>query len=326
MSAPATLVVVNPAAAAGRTGREWPLIRDALDEAGVEFEHRLTLARGDATAITRAALAAGTERVVAVGGDGTLNEVANGFFGENGGPPIRPGAVLGMVPAGTGGDFRRSAGIPREPHAAAVLLARGDRRPCDVGRIEYLGADGAAIGVHHFINIADCGLGGEVALRAAGPTKRAGGRATFAWAAMRSVVSYGRKPARVVADGVPIEGPMQNVVLANGRYFGGGMLVAPDADLADGMLDVVVIGDIGRLRSLLGMPRIYRGAHIGRPGVLVMRAARVEVTPLEGAQMLFDVEGEQIGAAPAIATVLPAALDLCAPRPRGGPVPAGPAS
>jgi len=319
MSTPDTLVVVNPAAAAGGCGREWPVIRDVLERAGVDFEHRLTLARGDATVITRGALADGFERVVAVGGDGTLNEVLNGFFAEDGGPPVRPGAILGVVPAGTGGDFRRSAGIPREPNAAAALLARGDRRPCDVGRLEYLDPDGAPIGVHHFVNIADCGLGGEVVLRANSSSKRSGGRATFAWAAIRSVVAYGRKPARVVADGVPFEGQVQNVVLANGRYFGGGMLVAPEADLADGMLDVVVMGDVGRLRSLMAMPRIYSGGHLGRPGVVVMRAARVSVIPLHGAQMLFDVEGEQIGAAPAVATVLPGAIDLCAPRsPRPG--------
>ncbi len=317
-----TLVVVNPASAAGRTGRLWPEISRALEAAGVEFEHRLTTGRGEATEMTRSALREGVDRVVAVGGDGTVNEVLNGFFEEGGDTAVRPGAALGLIPNGTGGDFRRSVGIPHEPRAAAALLARGDRRPCDVGRIEFLDADGHRLSIHHFLNIADCGLGGEVVMRANRSSKRVGGKATFAWASVRAVVAYGRKPARVVVDGTPVQGLMQNVVVANGRYFGGGMLVAPDADVNDGLLDVIVLGDIGRLRTVVNMPLVYRGRHIGHPGVVALKGRRVEITPLSGSRMLFDVEGEQIGGAPAVITVLPSAIRLCAPA-RGATAPAG---
>lgn len=310
---PDTLVVVNPASAGGRTGRHWPTVRRALEEAGVDFDHRLTGEPGEATTLARTALRQGTRRVVAVGGDGTLNEVLNGFFDEAGEAPIAPGAVLGLVPSGTGGDFRRSVGIPHDIRAAAALLARGDRRFVDVGRIEYLDAAGAATRVHHFLNIADCGVGGEVALRANRSRKLMGGRATFAWASVRALVAFGCRPARVDVDGTVLTGRMQSIVVANGRYFGGGMLVAPEADVSDGLLDVVVLGDISRRQAIAGLRRIYRGEHIGQPGVSALRGHRVEITPVDGSRLLFDVEGEQVGAAPAVLTVLPGAVTLCAP-------------
>ncbi|HET9052469.1 MAG TPA: diacylglycerol kinase family protein [Candidatus Dormibacteraeota bacterium] len=304
-----TLVVVNPASAAGRTRREWPAIRTCLLEAGVEFDHRMSSAQGDCAILAREGLREGYERIVAVGGDGTLNEVVNGFF-DTDGSPIRAAAMLGMIPSGTGGDFRRSAGIPREPHAAAALLARGDVRPIDVGRIDY--AEEPAGGVHHFVNIADCGLGGEVAARANASSKRFGGTATFYWASMRAIAVFGRRRCRIEVDGVPFEGRVQNVVVANGSWFGGGMWVAPDARLDDGLLDVVVIGDASRLRTVLESRRIYKGTHVGRPEVLVMRGREVRVTPRDTVPFRFDVDGEAIGRAPATLRVLPGAVRLCA--------------
>jgi YegS/Rv2252/BmrU family lipid kinase len=302
-----TVAVVNPASCAGRTGRSWPETRRVLAAAGVEVEERLTTAPREATELTRAALREGCERVVAVGGDGTLNEVVNGFLDADG-SAIAPLAVLGLLPSGTGGDFRRTAGIPASAAGAAAVLAAGASRPVDVGRITL---DGAA--PRHFINIADCGIGGEVVGRVNRSSKRAGGTATFLWHSLASLLSYRPRAARVEIDGVAEEGRYQNVVIANGRYFGGGMCVAPGADPADGLFDVVLFGDLPRLRSLTGIRRIYAGTHIGQPGIRLLHGRRVRVTPLEQPPLCFEMEGEEVGPAPATLEILPGAVRLCAP-------------
>ncbi|HEV7466529.1 MAG TPA: diacylglycerol kinase family protein [Candidatus Dormibacteraeota bacterium] len=302
-----TVAVVNPASGAGRTGRSWPEMRRVLSAAGVEVEERLTTAPREATELTRAALLEGCERVVAVGGDGTLNEVVNGFLAADG-SALAPGAVLGLLPSGTGGDFRRSAGIPTAAAAAAAVLAAGATRLVDAGRITLDGAE-----PRHFINIADAGLGGEVVARVNRGSKRAGGTATFLWHSLASLLSYRPRAARVEIDGAAEEGRYQNVVVANGRYFGGGMCVAPGADLADGLFDVVLFGDLPRMRSLTGIRRIYAGTHIGQPGIRLLRGRRVRVVPLEQPALCFEMEGEEVGPAPATVEILPAAIRLCAP-------------
>jgi YegS/Rv2252/BmrU family lipid kinase len=304
---PTTVAVVNPASGAGRTGRRWPELRRALAAAGVDVEERLTTAPGAATELTRAALRDGCERVIAVGGDGTLNEVVNGFL-DGDGAPVAPGAVLSLLPSGTGGDFRRTAGIPAETAGAVAVLAAGHSRPVDVGRLTLDGGP-----ARHFVNIADCGIGGEVVARVNRSSKRAGGTATFLWHSLASLLVYSPRAARLEIDGAVEEGRFQNVVVANGRYFGGGMCVAPGAELGDGLFDVVLFGDLPRVRSITGIRRIYAGTHIGRPGIRMVRARRVRVVPLEQPPLSFEMEGEEVGPAPATLTLLPGVLRLCTP-------------
>lgn len=306
-----TLVIVNPASAGGKTGREWPRVQRCLVDAGVEFEARMTSATGDATWLAREGLREGYARVVAVGGDGTLNEVVNGFFDPQTREPVNREAVLGMLPSGTGGDFRKTAGIPMAHASACALLARGDVRVVDAGRIDFHG--GGAPGPRWFVNIADCGIGGDVVHRVNASRKAAGGTATFLYHSLAALMTYGHRMVRVDVDGEVVEGPMQNVVVANAQFFGGGMRIAPDARLDDGLFDVVLLEDLGRRRALTGIGTLYRGRHVGRPGVTVRRGRVVTVTPLEQRPILFDVEGEQIGRAPATLTCLPGALRLCAP-------------
>jgi YegS/Rv2252/BmrU family lipid kinase len=306
-----TLVIVNPASAGGRTAKQWPLLQRCLVDAGVEFEARITSAPHDAITLTREALREGFQRVVGVGGDGTLNEIVNGWFDPDTREPINPDAALGLLPSGTGGDFRKTAGIPMHHAAACALLARGDTRRIDCGRIDYHG--GGAPGPRWFVNIADCGIGGDVVHRVNRSRKPAGGTATFLWHSLAALMTFGSRLVRIDVDGRVSEGPMQNVVVANGRFFGGGMQIAPHAAIDDGLFDVVTIAELTRRRSLRGLSGLYRGRHIGRPGIGFTRGRVVTVTPLEQRPVLFDVEGEQVGRAPATLTCLPAALRLCAP-------------
>ncbi|MBJ7595582.1 MAG: diacylglycerol kinase family lipid kinase [Candidatus Dormibacteraeota bacterium] len=316
---PRTLVIVNPASAGGRTGKRWPALRGALDTAHITYDVHHTTAPRDATAATRDALTSSYTRVVSCGGDGTLNEVVNGFFAaDDAGTPINREAILGVLPSGTGGDFRRTTGHPTDPTALAAILAANHTRRIDAGRITY---DSPATPPTHFINIADCGVGGEVVARVNRSNSKGGGvRGTvvFLVITLKVLTTFGGRPIRLILDGHSAEMQIDNVVIANGRYFGGGMRIAPSAELDDGWFDVVVLPALGRMRTLVAMPSVYRGAHIKQPGVLVKRARTVRVEPLDNRALLFDIEGEQIGIAPATLTCLPGALRLCVPRSAAG--------
>jgi diacylglycerol kinase (ATP) len=299
---------MNPASAGGRTLRRWPGTLRALHAAGVLFTVHRTTAPGDATNAVRRALTGGFRTIVSVGGDGTLNEVVNGFFDKDG-APIGEDARLGLLPSGTGGDFRRAVGIPSDIRAAVRLIASGSVRHIDAGRIEFDG------GRRFFVNIADCGMGGEVVARInRGGRARRGtpGSAVFLGTSLATLLGYAARTAHIEIDGTTLDRTVRSVVIANGTCFGGGMRVAPDAELDDGQFDVVVIGETGRLRALTGLPSLYRGRHLTRPEVEVYRARTVRVS-CDGRPMLFDVEGEQVGTTPATLTCLPDALTVCAP-------------
>lgn len=304
-----TLVVVNPASAGGSTRRRWREAASLLLAGGTDYETHMTTAPGDATLAVQRALRAGCRRVLVMGGDGTLNEVVDGFFDADG-TPLGQAAVLGLIPGGSGGDFRRSAAIPAAVPAAVALLSAGTLRRVDAGRIDF--DDGSR---RHFVNIADCGLGGEVVARVNRSRLKAGGlRGTtvFLGQSLAALWTFGSRPVRLTLDGDTMDREVQSVVVANGRFFGGGMHIAPRALLDDGLFDVVVIDARGRGRSLRGLPSLYRGRHLGQPGVSVHRAARVRIDS-PGRPLLFDVDGEQVGRTPATITCLPGALRLCAP-------------
>ena len=305
---PDTLVVVNPASAGGRTLRRWPRTAELLSALGFDFDVHFTRAPDDATAVVRAALREGVRRIVAVGGDGTINEVVNGFFDDDG-SALGARAALAVVPSATGGDFRRTAHIPMAPFESTRLLSDGAPRHVDVGRIDF--DDGSH---RHFINIADCGIGGEVVARVNRNRHKGGGvrgSAVFFWESMAALVTFAGREVRVTLDGEEMERAVQSVVVANGRYFGGGMRIAPDALLDDGLFDVVIVAAMSRARAITSMPSLYRGSHVGRPGVELRRARVVRVEHRDR-PLLFDVEGEQVGQTPATITCLPGAISLYA--------------
>ena len=219
------------------------------------------------------------------------------------------------MPSGTGGDFRRAVGIPHDRDAAARLIATGSVRHIDAGRIEF--EDGRR---RFFINIADCGMGGEVVARVNRSRYKGGGvrgSAMFLGTSLSTLLEYAGRTARIEIDGTTLDRSVRSVVIANGLYFGGGMRVAPGAVLDDGLFDVVIIGDTGRTRALTGIVSLYRGRHLNRAEVEVYRARVVRVES-DGEPMLFDVEGEQVGTTPATLTCLPDAITVCAGASGGG--------
>lgn len=312
MLAPRTVVIVNPKSQGGRLGKRWAEVADTIGRA-FPFDEAVTERPGDATRLAREALRAGAERVVAIGGDGTVNEVVNGFFDEQG-QPIAPEASFALLPYGTGGDFRKTLHLPTKLAEAAAVIAANHRRKIDVGRLSFVSASGEP--VHRiFANIASFGSSGEVDRRVNGSSKWMGGKLAFLVATARTTWSYKNQRVQMTFDGTDrVETTINTVVVANGRFFGGGMKVAPEAELDDGRFDVVAMGDFGFGDLLKSGRRLYKGTHISMEKVTTRRARVVEAEAVEpGAVIELDVDGENPGRLPARFELLPGALWVIAP-------------
>src|SRR5262245_17146419 len=317
---PRTVMIVNPQSQGGRLGKRWKDIADTIARA-FPFEEAVTQGPGDATALTRAALRGGAERVVAIGGDGTINEVVNGFF-DDAGAAIAPGASFAVIPFGTGGDFRRTVQMPTELADAAKVIAANQRRSIDVGRLEFTRTGGGRA-ARMFVNIASFGVSGVVD-RLVNESSKKLGRLAFAVATARATWSYKNQRVQLVFDGGErVEATINTVAVANGRYFGGAMMVAPNAELDDGMFDVIAMGDFGFGDLLRSGQRLYKGTHLTMDKVTARRARVVEAEPIDpGAVIELDVDGENPGRLPARFELLPSALWVVVPG-AGGRAPAG---
>lgn len=299
-------LIVNPRSAAGRTGRHFDRIARAVRNAVGEFECAFTRAPGDGARLAREAVRAGGTLVVAVGGDGTASEVIDGL--SDVGRPRDPDPLFGFIPRGTGGDLRRTLGLPQDLDEAARALAGRREIVCDLGRIEFAGQDGA-VQVRHFANVAGCGVSGVVAREVNRGLKLGGGKLSFMIASARALVGWRDQPIRWRADGGPwTEARVTSLSVCNGRYFGGGMQVAPDARIDDGLFDVVVWSGLGLSDFVTKKRMLYDGTHVTLPNTQVIRARTVEAEAVSGAPVLLDVDGEQPGTLPARFTMLPGAL------------------
>ncbi len=313
MVAPRTTVIVNPNSQGGKLRERWHEVSETLSRA-FPFEEAMTTGKGDATKLTREALRAGAERIVAVGGDGTINEVVNGFF-ENG-VAIAPDASLGMIPFGTGGDFRRTLKLPTEVADAAAVIAANQRIKIDVGRLDFTTMTGGAE-TRMFANIASFGVSGVVD-RLVNESGKKLGRLSFMLATARATWSYKNQRVQLVLDGKDrVEATINTVAVANGRYFGGGMMVAPNAEIDDGTFDVIAIGDLGFGELLTSGRRLFKGTHLAMDKVTARRAKLVEAEGIDpGSVIELDVDGENPGKLPARFEVVPSALWMVVPAGR----------
>ena len=252
--------------------------------------------------LARGAVDRGATLVVAVGGDGTLNEVVNGVAGST--------AELATLPLGTGMDFVRTYGIPTRFDDAVHVAVDGSVRTIDAGRVTYR-TWGGDEQTRYFANVGSVGMSGAVAQRANGMSKALGGRATFFYALTRVFLSWENTEVTVRLDDAERHARMHDVIVANGVWHGGGMMLAPDARPDDGLFDVVLIGDVSKTDFLTTAPKIYKGRHVTHRKVEVLRSRRVEVTADE--HLPIEVEGEQPGTTPAVFEVVPGALRLRVP-------------
>jgi len=296
--------IVNPNAARGAVGREWPGIQDLAKRRLGEFQAFLTAGPGHATTLTRHALQQGAEVVVCVGGDGTLNEVVNGFMGED--SPLRPEAMLGFIPRGTGCDFIKTIHLPTAPERALDIIKASHARYIDLGRISYRDNRGNP-SLRYFHNVTSFGLGGEVDDRVNRTTKAFGGFVSFIWATLASILIYDRKSIHLKVDkGFDQEVECWNVAVANGQYHGGGMWVAPEAIVDDGMFHVTVIGDFTLPEVFRNLPKLYNGKLLQHKKVKTLVGKRIEASSEQ--RVLLDVDGEQPGRLPAVIDIIPGAI------------------
>jgi diacylglycerol kinase (ATP) len=299
-----TVFLVNPASANGSTGRRWPELARRASALGLEGDTLLSERPGHLIELAREAVDNGATLVVAVGGDGTLNEVVNGVAGR--------GVELASIPLGTGMDFGRTYGLPTKFDDAVRVALEGDVRTIDAGRVTYRTWAGDTA-ERYFANVSSVGMSGAVAQRANGMSKALGGKVTFFYALTRVFLEWQNTEVTVRLDDAERRGRMHDVIVANGVWHGGGMKLAPDAAPDDGQFDVVLIGDVSKADFLTTAPKIYKGKHVHHPKVEVLRSKRVEVdAPV---QLPIELEGEQVGTTPATFEVVPDALRVRVPRP-----------
>lgn len=312
--------IVNPAAGGGRCGRAWrrlePILAARFPGLATFFTERPpAIERRDpavlpAAAATSRALEQGADLLLVVGGDGTVHEAVNGYLLAGGAKGSE--ASLSLVTVGTGGDFSRNFGLPAAPEALAAHIAGAGPRLVDAGCVVCHAIDGEPV-TRYFANIASFGLSGAVCERV-NRGRRAGvlgGRLTYARASLMAALRFRPVPVEIVVDGEPPErSQITAVAVANGRWFGGGMMIAPGARLDDGRFDVVVIRDASRRELLRAMPSLYRGRHLSSPRVALTDCRRLRARAPGGARVLVETDGESPGMLPASFELLPGALRL----------------
>lgn len=327
-----TLVIVNPASAGGRTGKRWAALEPLFRQHLGPFELIMTQRAGHAAEAVRQALAAGPQRIIAVGGDGTNHEVGNGFFDPVTLEALRPDAVFGFVTAGTGCDLGRSVGMPRDSADAVAWLAGREPRPTDVLALDLQRSDGTRAR-RIALNIITAGVGG-LTCKLVNERPKFGATLPFLLAGVEAVVRSRPWHLRLRVTGaaraeegtpLPLDAAgdvsldARYLVLANARYNGGGMQIARRARLDDGLIDALTLGAIPDAPLLLATRRFYDGSIALHRQARTLRATAIDVALADAsttmssdpaATLHFEADGEPCGGAPGRVWVLPAALRM----------------
>lgn len=296
------ILIVNARAGRGGVSKNLPELLASLDERDIEYDVRMTAGRGHAIELARQAVHAGERFLVAVGGDGTIHEVVNGMIEKD--KATNPEAVLGVVSAGTGCDFIKTFGLPPSPSHAAAHLDGGESFPIDIGKIT-MQRDGKSE-VRYFANIAEVGIGAATVATAERLPRWLGPTVYFFafWLTLRK-----HKSADVVVDLVDrkYEGKLNNLVVANGQFFGGGMKIAPKAAPTDGLFDIQ-IEHAKKREAIAIMPKVYKGQHIPHPDIFEAKRVRLAIT--SDRSLPIEADGEVLGQTPATFEVLKEAINL----------------
>jgi diacylglycerol kinase (ATP) len=308
------LVIVNPESAGGATRDAWPKIASDLATHFGPFNPKFTTRAGQGIELAAEAARKGEKLIIACGGDGTISEVANGILS------VGADAELGILPSGTGGDFRKTIGIPARTRDAARILRNGRTRRIDAGRLTFLNDEGERES-RYFLGVASFGMSADVVARVKGAgsewlparaPKWLTGRVSFGLAMLQTALQSEATQVIVQLDDEKAGHlTVANLCIANARYFGGGMKIAPNAKLDDGKFDVVSIGDLGPARIVANAPRLYLGAHLSMSEINHARATKISARPVNKDQRIqIEVDGELPGHLPATFQILPKALRL----------------
>lgn len=298
----APLVIVNPTAGGGRAARLIPWLRERLALRG-DADLLITGRAGDAERRAAEVAERGEDRVIAVGGDGTVQEVLNGLMARG-----TATAQLGIVPVGTGNDLARSLGLPADPGAAWKVAMGRATQLTDVGRARN------GNGVERwFASAGGIGFDAQVATAMAQRRGWQASRGGYLLTTLSELRRFENRRVRIVLDGEVLERDVLLVAIANGAYYGGGMRIAPGAVPDDGLLDVCVVGDISRLTALRQLPNLYRGTHVRHRAVSMHRALAIEIDGSSATRVHLD--GEPFGSLPLAIALVPAAIEVAAGEP-----------
>ncbi|CAN5217677.1 diacylglycerol kinase family lipid kinase [soil metagenome] len=308
------LVIVNPKSAAGATESAWSATASDFRAHFGAFQVAFTKKHGDGVLLAKRAVEQGRKFVIACGGDGTINEVANGIL-ESGGD-----VELGVLPSGTGGDFRRTLGLPTETREAAKSLRTGETKTIDVGKVTFINHEGDQMS-RYFLNVSSFGLSASIIENVKTTTKLdwlpnnlLRGKASFALSTLQEVLGLDFVTVRVRMDDEAEKSLNTiNFCVCNSRFFGGGMKIAPNAKINDGFLDVVNIGDIKTAKILLNAYALYRGSHLSLPEVKATLAKKIEVKATNDKEIHLEIDGELPGKLPATFEIVPNALKVRVP-------------
>jgi diacylglycerol kinase (ATP) len=286
-----TKVIVNPAAGANSTRRKWPGIHTLLKQTGLSFDYQFTESAGHGIELAKAAASNGYRSLVAVGGDGTINEVANGILQSNNAKETS----LGIICTGTGSDLSRTLGVSHDYVHACSALINPRRVVIDIGLVKYQ-KNGRPC-QRYFVNYAGIGIDAEVVRATERFPKFLGGTIPYLTGLLFSFIGYRNKPVTFqIGDRAVEKAQVLSVVVANGRYYGGGMHIAPEAKTDDNLFDMVIVGDIGKFDLIKTMPRVYKGTHLTHPKVRVEKDTCITIQ--SSRKFLLHADGELLGEGP----------------------------
>jgi YegS/Rv2252/BmrU family lipid kinase len=295
-------VIINPVAGAGRAAKAWCKISHLLHSVGLSFEHDITESPGHAVELAKSAAERGYELVVSVGGDGTINEVVNGLYNSGGIKDI----TLGIISTGTGADYVRSCGFKHSLQEACLRLVNPKKLVVDIGTVEYTNNGQKVKRV--FVNCAGLGFAAEIVKATTQRYKTLGSKPSYLAGLIATFLLYrNRTVALSIGDSME-EKEVCTVLVSKGKYAGGSMLIAPQADLTDGFLDIITIEGMSKADLLWSLPRIYKGTHLTHPKVTLKKAKEVSIQSKQ--QTFLQTDGEILGPIPARFEVLPAMLNL----------------
>lgn len=297
-----TQVIVNPESNQGKTRKRWKDIKEAIKSHIHEFKYEFTEKSLQAIDIARDAIKGGSELIIGVGGDGTMNEIANGFFEDR--KIINPATTLGVLPAGTGSDLTKSLNIPAGLKDALKVITQAPCALIDVGRVTFKGYSGEE-SERFFLNVADFGVGGEVVKRV-NQRRMERKASSYVRCLVSAMVNYKSRRMKIRVDGRELpEADYLVGAVANGRIFGKGMKVAPGAKLDDGFFDLVLVKGMKFLEFCRHGWKIFLGNHLTHPKISLVRGKNIEALTLEEGEVLLELDGEQLGGLPATFEILP---------------------
>ncbi|MGD2246323.1 MAG: diacylglycerol kinase family lipid kinase [Candidatus Aminicenantes bacterium] len=298
-----TQVIVNPESNKGKTRQRWNQIKEGLKSFLKEFKYEFTEKPFQAAEISRLAIKEGTELIVGVGGDGTINEIANGFYEKK--KIINPETTLGIVPSGTGCDFMRSLNIPLGLKNALKVVAQAPSSLIDIGRVRYRSHSGKE-DERFFLNVSDFGIGGEV-VKKVDEYRMKRKASSYLKCLISTYISYKNKRIKIKIDNEDLPADEYLIgTISNGRIFGKGMKIAPSAKLDDGLFDVVLVKGMSKLEFFRNVWRLYSGTHLSHPKIALIRGKKIEAFSAEEEKdVLIEVDGEQVGTLPATFEIIP---------------------